>query len=124
MSDDRTVAFSTMSEMASTAPEESTPAASAAPEGGAAEYAPDGPLARQAAAVIPYYPFKGIDRFYDIGGLLRNPALFDAVCEAMAARYRAAGVTAIGGIDARGFLFVPVAMKVTQSEGGRRKGWK
>ena len=74
-------------------------------------YTPDGPLAREAAAVIPYYPFKGIERFYDIGGLLRHPALFDRVCEAMAARYRAKGVTAIGGVDARGFLFVPVALK-------------
>jgi adenine phosphoribosyltransferase len=29
---------------------------------------PDGPEARQIAATIPYYKFKGIDRFYDVGG--------------------------------------------------------
>lgn len=32
------------------------------------EYARDGPEARRIARTIPYYPFKGIDRFYDIGG--------------------------------------------------------
>lgn len=32
------------------------------------EYAPDGPEARRIAQTIPYYNFKGIDRFYDIGG--------------------------------------------------------
>ncbi|CAN0261362.1 unnamed protein product, partial [Laminaria digitata] len=28
----------------------------------------DGPEAQRIARTIPYYPFKGIDRFYDIGG--------------------------------------------------------
>lgn len=32
------------------------------------EYAFDGPEARRIAQTIPYYPFKGIERFYDIGG--------------------------------------------------------
>lgn len=32
------------------------------------KYAPDGPEAQRIARTIPYYPFKGIDRFYDIGG--------------------------------------------------------
>lgn len=32
------------------------------------EYARDGPEAQRIARTIPYYPFKGIDRFYDIGG--------------------------------------------------------
>ena len=33
-----------------------------------AVYAPDGPEAQRIARTIPYYPFKGIERFYDIGG--------------------------------------------------------
>lgn len=33
------------------------------------EYAPDGPEAQRIARTIPYFPFKGIDRFYDIGGI-------------------------------------------------------
>lgn len=32
------------------------------------EYATDGPEARRIAQTIPYYQFKGIERFYDIGG--------------------------------------------------------
>ena len=35
---------------------------------GTEKYAPDGPEAQRIAKTIPYYPFKGIDRFYDIGG--------------------------------------------------------
>lgn len=35
---------------------------------GEAKYTPDGPEAQRIARTIPYYPFKGIDRFYDIGG--------------------------------------------------------
>lgn len=31
---------------------------------------PDGPEAQRIARTIPFYPFKGIDRFYDIGGIL------------------------------------------------------
>lgn len=28
------------------------------------------------ASTIPYYPFKGIDRFYDISGMCANPVSF------------------------------------------------
>mmetsp|Transcript_55624 Transcript_55624/g.92125 ORF Transcript_55624/g.92125 Transcript_55624/m.92125 type:complete len:203 (-) Transcript_55624:243-851(-) len=75
-----------------------------------AEYEADGPLAQQIAAVIPYYPFKNIERFYDIQGLLHHPELFGRVCDAMARRYKAMGVTKILGFEARGFLFTPVAI--------------
>ena len=34
---------------------------------------PTGPAAQEIAALIPYFPFKSIPRFYDIGGLLANP---------------------------------------------------
>jgi hypothetical protein len=37
------------------------------------EYVQDGEEAREIAAVIPYFPFKGIPRFYDIGGFLSQP---------------------------------------------------
>merc|ERR1719171_259113 len=77
-----------------------------------AQYTPDGPLAREIAAVIPYYPFKKIERFYDIGGLLANPELFGKACDVLAARYAALKVDKIGGFDARGFLFTPVALKL------------
>ena len=36
-------------------------------------YERDGPEAREIAKSIPYYPFKGIQRFYDIGGFLSKP---------------------------------------------------
>ena len=37
----------------------------------------DGPVARFIASTIPYYPFKGIDRFYDVGGMLMEPDAFE-----------------------------------------------
>lgn len=36
-------------------------------------YTPNGPVAQRIAAVTPYFPFKGIERFYDIGGFLKHP---------------------------------------------------
>lgn len=71
----------------------------------------DGPLAKEVAAVIPYFPYKKIDRFYDIQGLLKHPRLLDAVCVVMARRFGKLGVTKILGFEARGFLFTPVAIK-------------
>mmetsp|Transcript_85482 Transcript_85482/g.242359 ORF Transcript_85482/g.242359 Transcript_85482/m.242359 type:complete len:206 (+) Transcript_85482:90-707(+) len=88
------------------------------------DYTPDGPLAREIAATVPYFPYKGIERFYDIGGLLRYPALFDRACGAMAARCRTLGVTCLGGFDARGFLFTPVAIKLGVPFFMLRKGGK
>jgi hypothetical protein len=37
------------------------------------EYLQDGPEALRIASVIPYYPFHGIDRFYDISGMTHDP---------------------------------------------------
>jgi len=34
-----------------------------------AEFAQDGEEAKQIAAVIPYYKFHGVPRFYDISGM-------------------------------------------------------
>jgi adenine phosphoribosyltransferase len=72
----------------------------------------DGEFAKKVAAVIPYFPFKKIERFYDIQGLLNHPELFDEVCTVMARRYTKMGVTKVVGFEARGFLFTPVALKM------------
>jgi len=70
-------------------------------------YQPDGPIAREIAAVTPYYPFKGIDRFYDIGGFLKHPEIFQKVIDAYVERYSKMDITSIGGFDARGFVLGP-----------------
>ena len=31
-----------------------------------ADYTPDGPVAKRIASVTPYFPFKGIPKFYDL----------------------------------------------------------
>jgi len=72
----------------------------------------DGPLAKEVAAVIPYFPYKKLDKFYDIQGLLKHPKLLNAVCAVMAKRYRKMGVTKIAAFEARGFLFTPVSIKL------------
>ena len=80
-----------------------------------AEYAQDGPVAQKIAAVIPYYPFKGIPRFYDINGFTQRPEIFQLVIDVFVARYKEMGVTSIGGFDARGFVIGPpiaLALKV------------
>lgn len=59
------------------------------------------------ASAIPYYPFKGIDRFYDISGLLMAPALFKRTTDILVQRYREMGIDKIGGFDARGFVLGP-----------------
>jgi tRNA uridine 5-carboxymethylaminomethyl modification enzyme len=41
-----------------------------------AAYEQDGEAAKRIAAVIPYYPFKGIARFYDITGFLTRPDIY------------------------------------------------
>lgn len=59
------------------------------------------------AAAIPYYPFKGIDRFYDISGLLLEPALFQRTVDILMERYKGMAIDKIGGFDARGFVLGP-----------------
>lgn len=72
----------------------------------------DGPLAKEIALHIPYFPFKKIERFYDIQGLLQHPKLLNAMCAVWAKRFRKMGVTKICGFEARGFLFTPVSIKL------------
>ena len=71
------------------------------------DYKQDGPEAKEIADVIPYYAFKGIDRFYDISGMTHNPEIFQKVIDIFVARYSALEVDAIAGLDARGFVLGP-----------------
>ena len=43
---------------------------------GIVDYSPNGEIAKRIASVTPYFPFKGIPRFYDIGGFLKDPEAF------------------------------------------------
>jgi hypothetical protein len=47
----------------------------------------DRPEAKEIAAVIPWFPFKGVPRFYDIGGFLAQPEIFQKVVDIFAKRY-------------------------------------
>ena len=58
--------------------------------------------------MIPYYPFKGIPRFYDIQGFLQRPDIFQEVVDIFVARYKDKKIDSIGGFDARGFVIGPV----------------
>lgn len=75
------------------------------------DYAPDGAVARQIASVIPFYPFKGIPRFYDINGFLVRPDIFQLVIDVLVKRYAGLDIDSIGGFDARGFVIgAPLAL--------------
>lgn len=73
----------------------------------AGAYEQDGEVAKRIASVMPYYPYKGIPRFYDIGGFLRHPEIFQEVIDVLVARYKDAKIDSIGGFDARGFVLGP-----------------
>lgn len=75
--------------------------------GGADDYAQDGPVARKIAETIPYYPYKGIPRFYDINGFTTKPEIFQLVVDVLVKRYAGQKIDAIGGFDARGFVLGP-----------------
>mmetsp|Transcript_18881 Transcript_18881/g.27927 ORF Transcript_18881/g.27927 Transcript_18881/m.27927 type:complete len:227 (+) Transcript_18881:100-780(+) len=73
----------------------------------ATKYDQDGEEARDIAKYLPYFPFKGIDRFYDIGGFLSRPEVFQRIVDIFADRYREIGIDVIAGLDARGFILGP-----------------
>lgn len=70
-------------------------------------YKQDGPKAREIAKYIPYFPFKGIPRFYDIGGFLEKPKVFQEVVNIFIRRYICMNIDSIAGLDARGFIIGP-----------------
>ena len=71
------------------------------------DFAQDGPEAQRIAAVIPYYPFHGVPRFYDISGMTHDPEAFQLCIDIFVRRYASLGVDAIAGLDARGFVLGP-----------------
>lgn len=73
----------------------------------AVEYTQDGVEAVKIASVIPYYPFHGVDRFYDISGMLSNPEVFQLCIDVFVSRYSKLDVDCIAGLDARGFVLGP-----------------
>jgi adenine phosphoribosyltransferase len=73
-------------------------------------YEQDGDEAREIAKHLPYYPFKGISKFYDIGGFLAKPDIFQEIVDIFVARYSGGGdhaIDSIAGLDARGFVLGP-----------------
>ena len=60
-------------------------------------YEQDGKEAREIAQYIPYYPFKGIDRFYDIGGFLYVPHIFEKIVDVFVNRYKTLNIDVIAG---------------------------
>lgn len=73
------------------------------------EFLPDGPEARRIASVIPYYPFHGVPRFYDISGMTQDPTTLKLCIEGFRRRYSAPLLKPdfIAGLDARGFIIGP-----------------
>ena len=64
----------------------------------------DGEEAQRIASTIPYYPFHGIDRFYDISGMLHDPEAFQLCVNIFSKRYENKDINCIAGVDARGFV--------------------
>lgn len=67
------------------------------------------------AMALKHYPFKGVARFYDVGGILADPVALQQAIQGLVvlvqARFHTA--TKLGAIDARGFLFAPgMALKL------------
>ena len=60
-------------------------------------YETDGPEAKEIARYLPYFPFKGIPRFYDIGGFLANPEVFQKIVDIFASRYDDIGIDSVAG---------------------------
>ena len=74
---------------------------------GIVDYSPNGEVAKRIASVTPYFPFKGIERFYDIGGFLKDPEAFQLAIDVFVERYRGKNIDLICGFDARGFVLGP-----------------
>ena len=61
------------------------------------KYTQDGQEAKEIAKYLPYFPFKGIPRFYDIGGFLYEPEIFQKIVDIFVERYRELQVDVIAG---------------------------
>ena len=60
-------------------------------------YEQDGEEARAIAQTMPYFPFKGIPRFYDIGGFLSKPEVFQQIIDIFSSRYDDIGIDVVAG---------------------------
>ena len=60
-------------------------------------YEQDGEEARAIAQTMPYFPFKGIPRFYDIGGFLSKPDVFQQIVDIFSSRYDEIGIDVVAG---------------------------
>lgn len=61
---------------------------------------------------VPDFPKPGI-LFYDITGILAKPEAFQYCIDRMEERYRESAITAIGAVEARGFIFAaPLAVRL------------
>lgn len=76
------------------------------------EYTQDGPEAQAIVSVIPYYPFHGVPRFYDISGMLHHPDTFQKCIDIFVQRYTTLEVDCIAGLDARGFILGIINFKL------------
>ena len=63
---------------------------------------------------VPDFPKPGIV-FKDISPLLADPHAFAAVIERMAAPFLDDGITAVAGIESRGFIFAPPIAQLLNS---------
>lgn len=61
------------------------------------KYEQDGDAAKEIAKYLPYFPFKGIPRFYDIGGFLDEPEIFQRIVDIFVARYESIGIDRVAG---------------------------
>ena len=59
------------------------------------KYKQDGEEAKAIAKYLPYFPFKGIPRFYDIGGFLAEPEVFQKIVDIFVERYEAIGIDSV-----------------------------
>lgn len=61
-------------------------------------------LIEERIRIIPDFPIPGI-QFRDITPVLSDPRAMGACIEALAQPFREAGITAVAGMEARGFIF-------------------
>lgn len=60
-------------------------------------YKQDGDEAKEIAKYIFYYPYKGIDKFYDISDFLYTPHIFQKIINIFTKRYESIGIDMIAG---------------------------
>lgn len=67
-------------------------------------------LRHKVARAFRYYPYKGVERFYDLGGILNDVEATRDMLAGMAVLVESfPKATKLGLLDARGFLFAPLA---------------